>query len=326
MHIKKFRILVSIVNYRASDLICEMLPNLINEINLEKDFVTIFDNNSCDGSLLKLEKFIKKNDLEKNVLLLQSDINGGFSFGNNRIVENTIKHLGKAPEFVYLLNPDAIPQKNSVKELVNFLSTHQSAGIVGSRLESIHGIIQTSSFRFHSFSTELLSSLSVGYLDKLFRNYTLINMLDTFQTRETEWIAGASMMIRYELYKYLGGMDEEYFLYFEETDFCLQAKRAGWQCWHIQSSHVIHYEGQSTGVVSSDIHKRRRPKYWFNSRQRYFLKNYGLIYTAMTDFAWIIGYFTYRTRAMIQGKETNSPPHMMLDFLKNSIFLSWFYK
>lgn len=67
---------------------------------------------------------------------------------------------------------------------------------------------------------------------------------------------------------------EEYFLYYEETDFCLQAKRAGWSCWRVPESRVMHMAGQSTGVTTPGARKRL-PQYWFESRRRYFIKNHG---------------------------------------------------
>ena len=95
------------------------------------------------------------------------------------------------------------------------------------------------------------------------------------KAHRTDWVNGASMMIRREVFETVGLMDEEYFLYFEETDFCRRVVRAGWPIWHVPASRVVHLEGQSTGVTGADLAKKPRPKYWFDSRARYFRKNLG---------------------------------------------------
>ena len=141
---------------------------------------------------------------------------------------------------------------------------------------------------------------------------------------KVDWVSGACMLIRREVLKDIGLMDEDYFLYFEETDFCLQANRQGWPCWYVPDSRVIHYVGQSTGVVSGDVERRRRPQYWFQSRQRYFLKNHGVFYTLMTDFVWGSTFALWRLRRRVQKKPDLDPEKMLLDFWKNSLFITLF--
>ena len=132
---------------------------------------------------------------------------------------------------------------------------------------------------------------------------------------ETGWVAGASMMVRKAVFDAVGLMDDEYFLYFEETDFCLAAKRAGWRCWYVPKSRVVHLVGQSTGVTERNVAPRRMPTYWFASRRRYFTKNHGRFYTFCADAAWTIGFATWRLRRRLQRKPDLDPPHLLSDFV-----------
>jgi len=115
-------------------------------------------------------------------------------------------------------------------------------------------------------------------------------------------------------------MDEEYFLYYEETDFCLQAKRAGWSCWYVPESRVMHIAGQSTGVTVRDQRPKRLPEYLFVSRRRFFVKNYGWLYATVTDMIWLLGRLLWQTRQLIQRQPNNGPPHVLADFFRNSVF------
>jgi hypothetical protein len=85
----------------------------------------------------------------------------------------------------------------------------------------------------------------------------------------------------------IGGVDENFFLYYEEVDFCRRAARHGWECWHVPESRVVHLVGQSTGVTRR--HKRigRRPFYWLESRRRYYSKHHNRLYGRLADMAWI---------------------------------------
>ena len=128
------------------------------------------------------------------------------------------------------------------------------------------------------------------------------------------------MIVRREVFEKIGLMDEAYFMYCEEMDFCLQANKAGWSCWYVPQSRVVHLVGQSSGVTDTKKPPKRLPQYWFDSRRRYFLKNYGLVYTALTDVSWASGFGVWRVRRVLQGKPDGDPPKLLTDFVMNSVF------
>jgi len=103
------------------------------------------------------------------------------------------------------------------------------------------------------------------------------------QATEVDWVAGASILVRREVFDAIGLIDEGYFLYFEEVDFLLRAKRAGFRTFYVPTSRVIHHMGASTGVTDEKQPPRRLPSYWFDSRRRYFLKNHGMAHALLAD-------------------------------------------
>jgi hypothetical protein len=300
-----------------------MLPTLLKQLDFTTDKVFIVDNNSPDNSISVLETFLSKHELTDVVSLIASQNNDGFSAGNNTALKASIDKYKTKPLYVWLLNPDTSLIDQSLTALVDFMDDNPQAGILGSRLESEDGVVQCSSFRYHTVISELLSSLRLGFLDNLLEKYLVSPKANISSKQKLDWVAGASMFVRYKVFEDAGMMDEKYFLYFEETDFCLQAKRAGWECWYVPESRVVHYVGQSTGIVSGDVQRRRRPKYWFQSRQHYFIKNHGILYTMLADLAWGLGFSLLKLRYLIQGRKGTDPEYMLRDFWRNSIFLSW---
>jgi GT2 family glycosyltransferase len=95
----------------------------------------------------------------------------------------------------------------------------------------------------------------------------------------------------------VGPFDEEFFLYFEEVDFCARARRLGWTCWYVPDARVVHYEGASTGIR---VPGRRRPAYWFASRRRFFVKRYGIRGLLAADLLWAIGRLSLVVRRLLR--------------------------
>src|SRR5205814_4594209 len=120
------------------------------------------------------------------------------------------------------------------------------------------------------------------------------------QACATDWVAGASMIIRSAVFDSAGLMDEKYFMYFEEVDFCLQAKRAGWPCWYVPASRVVHLVGAASGVTDVKKPARRRPRYWFESPSRSFRRNPGRLYQTLSHLAWACGYALVRARRRLR--------------------------
>ncbi|MDJ0598925.1 MAG: glycosyltransferase family 2 protein [Crocosphaera sp.] len=311
-------LIIVIVNYRTPKLTINCLNSLIEEVqSLSRTRVVVVDNCSNDTSVEQIRDTITARGWSNWVSVIASDYNGGFAFGNNLAIR-AILQSPSAPEYFLLLNPDTIVHSGAVKTLVDFMNNHSTVGIAGSRLEEKDGTPQNSAFRFHSILSELDRGLRLGIVSKLLSKWIVAPTISEVAC-QTDWVSGASIIIRREVFEDIGLMDEGYFMYYEEVDFCLQANKSGWTCWYVPDSKVIHLVGQSTATANTEGLPKRLPPYWFHSRQRYFLKNHGLLYAISADFVWFLSFILWKIRATIQGKSDQGPPYLLIDFVKNSI-------
>ncbi|WP_445244288.1 glycosyltransferase family 2 protein [Microcoleus sp. OTE_8_concoct_300] len=314
-----YPLLVVIVNYRTSSLTIDCLRSLVSEVqSLPGMRVAVADNASGDSSTEQIPAAIASEGWSEWASFVPLDRNGGFAFGNNALIRPVLQSPNPPPYFL-LLNPDTIVRPGALKALVDFMETHPDAGIAGSRLEDPDGTPQESAFRFHTLASEFDFGWRLGPLSKLLKNWAAVPPLSQ-EICQTDWVAGASMIVRREVFEKIGLMDEAYFMYCEEMDFCLQANKAGWSCWYVPESRVVHLVGQSSGVTDTKAAPKRMPTYWFDSRRRYFIKNYGFLYTALTDVCWASGFAAWRVRRAVQGKPDRDPPNYLKDFLLNSVF------
>ena len=315
----KTRLLIVMVNYRTGPLVVDSLRSLEDEIqSVPGTKVAIIDNNSGDDSVEKIGQAIAAEGWQDWATLLPSKLNGGYAYGNNYAIRPALK-TANPPDYFLLLNPDTQVRPNALKALVDFMDHHPEVGIAGSSFEEADGKPWPYAFRFPSIFSELDSALRLGVVSKLLSKWIVAKVMGN-QEEQIDWLPGASMMIRRQVFESIGLMDEGYFLYFEETDFCLQARRAGWTCWYVPQSRVMHILGQSTGVTATNQAPKRLPQYWYDSRRRYFLKNHGWFYTALVDIGWLSGYSLWRVRRVLQQKPDTDPPKMLQDTFRNSVF------
>jgi GT2 family glycosyltransferase len=312
-------LLVVILNYRTADLTIDCLDSLADEIRaIPGSYVVVTDNASNDGSVEKIASAIDTNQWHAWVKLMPLEHNGGFAFGNNAAIRPALESTVLCP-YVLLLNPDTVILPGAVKTLLAFMNDRPDVGIAGSRLEDLDKTSQQSAFRFPNVMGELDFGLRLGVASKLLSRWAVVPEIADCP-HQTDWVAGASMIIRREVFESIGLLDENYFMYFEEVDFCLRAHRAGWSCWYVPESHVVHFVGQSSGVTDSKRPPKRLPTYWFDSRRRYFLKNHGWLYAVLADTAWLFGFTLWRWRRVVQRKPDTDPPKIWGDFLMNSVF------
>jgi N-acetylglucosaminyl-diphospho-decaprenol L-rhamnosyltransferase len=313
------RIWVVIVNYRTAQLTLDCLATLSLEQAALDMTVAVIDNNSEDDSVERLSQGIAACQWQSWVSLLPLPRNGGFSMGNNVAIRQALDSPNP-PDYVLLLNPDTLVRPGAIVALVEFLDTHPQVGLAGSRLEDPDDTPQFSAFRFPSFWNEFDQGLRIGLISQ-FLQQQLVTLPISESPCPADWLAGASLMVRREVFESAGLLDEDYFLYFEEVDFCRRAKQAGWDSWYVPQSRVVHLVGQSSGVTDMKRSPQRRPQYWFNSRRRYFLKHHGWAYTALTDLGWMAGFALWRMRRIVQQKPDSDPPNFLQDFFRNSVWI-----
>ncbi|MEB3282543.1 MAG: glycosyltransferase family 2 protein [Lyngbya sp.] len=313
------RVLVVIVNYCTPSLTINCLRSLQGEVqSFPGIWVAVADNDSGDNSVEQIQRAIASEHWEDWVNLIPLERNGGYAFGNNAVIRPALQ-WEHPPDYFLLLNPDTVVYPGAIETLVNFMESHPNVGLAGSGMESAEGVPKRRSFRFHTILSEFDGGLRLGIVSKLLSNWATVKPMPD-EPAPADWLPGASLMVRRQVFESVGLLDEGYFLYYEETDFCLQAKRGGWSCWRVPESRVMHMAGQSTGVTTPGSRKRL-PQYWFDSRRRYFIKNHGWMYAVVADTVWILGFACWRFRRIIQQKPDPDPPHFLSDFIRHS---AWF--
>ncbi len=317
------RLLVLIVNYRAGALTVDCLASLEDDLRSSPgSLVVVVDGDSQDGSVELIEGAIASRGWADWVEFVPSSENAGFAAGNNLALKHGLARLGDdAVAYVFLLNPDTVVRPGAVKALLGFMDDHPDVGIAGGRSEDPDGTPQHCCFRFPSLANEFASNLKLGIVDRLLkRRIARVPLAD--EPHQIGWVSGAVMMIRRSVIEDVGVFDDRYFLYYEETDFTLRAARAGWSCWHVPQSRVVHLVGHSSGVTKRDGPRARIPRYWFESRRYYFIKNHGRLYAALADMMAITACVLRRVRNLIARESGNEAPHFLRDLIRNSVFLN----
>jgi hypothetical protein len=310
---------VVIVNYRTAGLAIDCLRSLEGEVAAcPGTRVVVVDNASADRSAERIDGAIAAEGWAEWASLLPAEENGGFAAGNNAAIRRLLADP-EPPRWILLLNPDTIVRAGALARLLDAARGRPRAGIVGSRLEHPDGTLQQSTFRFHSVLTELDGGLRLGAVSRLLRRWSLVFPQPDAPCR-ADWVSGASMLVRRDVFETVGLLDEGFFLYFEEVDLCRRAARAGWECWHEPASRVVHLVGQSTGVDLGGP-ARRLPGYVLESRRRYFVKNHGFAYAVAADLAWLAGHLAWRLRMRLQRRPDRAAPGLLGDFLRHSALL-----
>jgi hypothetical protein len=217
--------------------------------------VTVVDNGSRDGTGTRVrEKF-------PGVHLIENSDNFGFAAATNQGIRRS------SGRYILLLNPDTQLREGAIEGLRSFMDSRPEAGVAGAQLLNDDGSKQNSIANFPSLATELLNKALLRFLfPKKFpgkeRNYT--------EPVEVDSVIGACMMVRRQAVEQVGLLDESYFLFLEETEWCYRMKRAGWKIFHVPRVRIFHFQGKSAGKDE----KRAKVEY-HRSRYLFFKKIKG---------------------------------------------------
>ncbi|MFT7223979.1 MAG: N-acetylglucosaminyl-diphospho-decaprenol L-rhamnosyltransferase [Cellvibrionaceae bacterium] len=322
----KSLIAVIIVNYGTAKLVIAGIAALEKERRqLPRLHVVVVDNCSPDNSQKQIQSAIEASEWQPWVRLVTAEKNGGYAYGNNlgfSVARDWLNHI----DYFWMLNPDTRVLPDATAHLVNFLESHPNT-IAGSCLQDADGTKQVSTFNFPSVISELCSGFSLGFLDRWFKRFIVVRDIPT-KLERSDWMAGASLMFSGDVQKQLGGLDEKYFLYYEEVDYLMKAQKSGVHCYYVPESRVIHEVGAATGISDTRKVQPRRPRYWFESRRRFLVKNYSYFHLVAADLLWMMGYSTWVMRKFVVNREElhRQPPRLLRDFFSHS-FLNpkvWF--
>jgi N-acetylglucosaminyl-diphospho-decaprenol L-rhamnosyltransferase len=314
------KLLVAISSYLVTDLTIDCLRSISGEIARVPGMrVAVCENGTGGDAAEQLRQAIVANGWESWCDLTVVYPNLGFTGGSNAAIRPALES-DDPPEYVLLLNSDTILQEHALDSLVTFMDEHPRVGIAGSLCISPDGTIQASPFRFPGIATELDRGLRLGIVSKLLSPWSIIQP-KRGHPMPVDWVCFASAILRRTMLDTIGLLDEDIYTYFDDVDVCLRAKRAGWETWFVPESRVTHLGGATTGIKRGQS-ESRQPSYWFEARRRYFLKNYGPLYVALVDAAYLSGLALWRLRRYLQRKPDTDPPYLLTDSIRHSIFLT----
>ncbi len=267
---------IIIVNYNVKEFLQNLLHSIDKaSVNITKEVIVV-DNASDDGSV----------DLIKNkfpsVNLIENESNVGFGKANNQALKLA---QGK---FILLINPDAVVSEDTFDKMIKFFNETPEAGMAGCKILNADGSLQLACRR--SFPGPWTSFTKVTGLSnlfpksKLFARYNL-TYLDENQTYEVDAISGSFMMMRSEVYKNVGGFDEQFFMYGEDLDLCYRIQQAGHKVYYVHSTQIIHYKGESTKRSNLD-----ETRVFYDAMQLFVKKHFSSFFLVETILRTAIGF------------------------------------
>jgi len=262
---------IIIVNWNTIKLLRECIQSVYDETTCSFE-IFVVDNNSSDGSADMVRKEFP------NVLLIANDDNKGFAAGNNQAMK-----LCKG-DHILLLNPDTKVLKGAIDKLLAFLNSKSDMGAAACKLLNGDGSLQKSVGNFYSFIGTLFENRIIPkilpnskYLAKKY-----VAFWDHTTPREIDWARGAVLLVRREVVEQIGLLDEQFYIYGEEIDWCQRIKNAGWKIWYTPDAEIIHYGKASSSQRNIEM----------------FIQNYKSFYILIKKHYPWFSYFLYRIRAM----------------------------
>ncbi|MBV6512700.1 MAG: hypothetical protein FMNOHCHN_02214 [Ignavibacteriaceae bacterium] len=250
---------IIIVNYNVREFLANLFDTLYKAIEGIEAEIIVVDNASADGS----QEYIKQN--HPRVILIENRVNAGFSKANN------IGLKAATGKYLLLLNPDTLVREDTFRVMMQYMEQDTSIGMAGCKILNPDGTLQLACRR--SFPSPWVSFCRITGLSALFPHSPLfarynLTFLDENKSYEVDAISGSFMMVKREVYEKMGGLDESYFMYGEDLDWCLRVQKAGYKVHYVHSTQIIHYKGESTKRSSID-----ETRHFYNAMHLFVKKN-----------------------------------------------------
>lgn len=300
------RLCVVIVNYKTASLVLDCIDTLSGQLDQVLDHVVVVDNKSGGHDIELINNGLEQRGKSSLVTLVASAENKGFSAGNN---------LGIAAinaKYYLLTNSDTLFRKNAVIGLLQTIQQYPDAGIVSPRLEERDGQPQVSCFNFHTPISELIDSASTRFVTKIFEKYNVPQLI-VDKTTMPQWTSFACVLIKREVFETVGYMDEGYFMYYEDVDFCRKATEAGFYIVNTPKACVVHLCGKSSDFNKKQQERKRLPLYYYHSRSRYFMRYYGVTGWYLGNMFWELGRGLSLVKEVLLKHKVSVPAQKYLD-------------
>lgn len=239
---------IVIVNWNTSDLLIQCLDSIYRAESRLTFEIIVVDNGSTDGSVGAVSGHFPV------VRIIVNDHNLGFAKANN---QGLIAGTGR---YFLLLNSDTIVSPKALDELVRYADEHLDVGVVGPKLLNLDGSLQESWAKFPTFWSEVTGQPTRSRIPTGNRPISYL----------VDWVSGASMLVRSEVLDSVGMLDEDYFFYSEEVDWCFRIKAQGWSVHYLPASEIFHLGGGSASINSL-----KQLALLYQNKIQFFKKNYG---------------------------------------------------
>jgi hypothetical protein len=236
---KNLKLSIIIVNYNTSTLLKECISSIRKSTKPIPFEIIVVDNASTDKS----DKYLSSLSSEKQIKVIKNKKNLGFSKANNQGIKIA------EGEFILLLNSDTLINDNIFPKLFEWLDVNKQAGIVSCKLKNSDGTIQATGGYFPTLSkvaTWMLFFDDLPLLNKLLKPFHPKAEFYPNTDFQLDWVTGAFFLIRREVIDKIGYLDEDYFMYVEDLDYCYRAKKEGWEVWYLPFVSIIHLGGASS--------------------------------------------------------------------------------
>jgi len=309
---------IVIINYRTPKITLDCLASLAIQIDdVPETRVVLIDNASGDDSAPQLRSAIETNHWSRWIQFIESPTNRGFAGGNN---------LGIAAcgdcKYILLLNSDTIAQPNVLRRCFDAMEADATIGVLSSMLLNPDQSVQNTARKFPTPVRQTLCSLRLPWL--LPKTFGWADTEDATWDRRTvrrnvDWVGGAFMMIRGEIIRQIGALDEAFFFYGEDAEFCHRVQTFGWKVRYDPSSSVIHLGGASSDPQRLES-RERNYRSW---QARYLLqrKCYGLAAEWWIRFVDILANSVRYLKLLATGRGTTDEFARQRDIL--AILLRW---
>lgn len=272
---------IVIVSFNTRDVTRECLAHVRKHAAAVRHEVLVVDNASVDGSAdMVAAEFPEAH-------LIRSDENRGFAGGNNPAMK-----IARG-RYILLLNSDAFLSAGALEKTLQYLDDHPNIGVLGCKLTDPDGTMQASARMLPGPLNKILhiTGLAARFPGSKFFGRVDYTWWDHSEPRTVGWVVGAFFLIRRETMANIGVLDERYFLYFEEIDYCLTARRARWEVVFYPHAEIVHIGGQSTVKVPGKISAKGRQmvSIRLTSEFRYYRKMYGwlrLLSIVVIEWGW----------------------------------------
>ncbi|MFA6988432.1 MAG: glycosyltransferase family 2 protein [Candidatus Gastranaerophilaceae bacterium] len=274
------------VPWNVKDLVRDNLKAIYQNTKNISFEVFAVDNQSADGTAEMIVKEFPQ------VNLIANNYNAGFAKANNQAIA-----MSKG-RYVLLLNPDMRVKEGTLEGMVKWMDAHLEAGVAGCRLMKENGDIVPHVRRYPSVWDQLAIVLKLPHLFPSILNSYLYKDFDYKQEAEVDSIRGSFFMIRRELLDKIGGLDELYFIWFEEVDYCRRARLAGFKVMYTPVVDCIDYVGKSF----AQLPRGKAQGYFQDSMLKYFKKWEPIWQYSLLSVAWPIGKFALKIGELIKFK------------------------